>query len=77
MAEFLKNNSISDERDIADVYDRRKMQMAVKLIDCTLRDGGYLNNWKFTKKQVVSCYRAVSNAGFDYFEIGFRSNPHL
>ena len=75
LAEFLKNNSISDERDIADVYDRRKDANDVKLIDCTLRDGGYLNNWKFTKKQVVSCYRAVSNAGFDYFEIGFRSNP--
>jgi len=75
IAEMLKKNSIKDEKDIADIYDRRKDIGDVKLIDCTLRDGGYLNNWKFSKKQVVECYRAVTKAGFDYFEIGFRSNP--
>ena len=24
----------------------------VKLLDCTLRDGGYVNDWKFTDQQV-------------------------
>ena len=24
--------------------------MEYKILDCTLRDGGYYNNWEFTKK---------------------------
>ena len=43
----------------------------VELLDCTIRDGGHLNNWEFTKEEVLDCYKAVSRAGFDYFEIGF------
>lgn len=43
------------------------------ILDCTIRDGGYVNNWKFTKEQVSECYRACSDAGVDYMEIGFRN----
>lgn len=42
------------------------------LLDCTIRDGGYLNEWFFDPKLVRETYRAVSKAGADYFEIGFR-----
>lgn len=42
------------------------------LLDCTPRDGGYLNEWFFEPKLVREVYRAVSKAGIDYFEIGFR-----
>jgi 3-dehydroquinate synthase len=45
----------------------------VKLLDCTLRDGGYVNDWKFTDQQVTECYSACSDAGLDYMEIGFRN----
>jgi len=24
----------------------------IKILDCTIRDGGYLNNWNFDKKTV-------------------------
>jgi len=44
----------------------------VKILDCTIRDGGYLNNWRFEKKMVKELYRALSRAGVDYIEIGFR-----
>ena len=44
----------------------------VKILDCTIRDGGYLNNWRFEKKFVREVYRALSKAGVDYFEIGYR-----
>lgn len=44
----------------------------VKILDCTFRDGGYINNWKFEKPQVREAYRALSRAGVDYVEIGFR-----
>lgn len=48
------------------------LKNTVKLLDCTIRDGGYINNWRFDKDLVREVYRAVSKSGIDYFEIGFR-----
>jgi len=45
----------------------------VKILDCTIRDGGYLNNWHFDLKLVREVYRAHSRSGIDFMEIGFRS----
>jgi 4-hydroxy 2-oxovalerate aldolase len=45
----------------------------MQLLDCTIRDGGYVNDWKFTEKQVRECYLACSQAGVDYMELGFRN----
>jgi 4-hydroxy 2-oxovalerate aldolase len=45
----------------------------MKLLDCTIRDGGYVNDWNFTEEQIRECYLACSNAGVDYMEIGFRN----
>jgi len=45
----------------------------VKILDCTIRDGGYLNNWHFDLKLVRELYRAHSRSGIDFVEIGFRS----
>ena len=42
-----------------------------KLLDCTLRDGGYINGWDFSQNFGESLYRAVSEAGCDYVEVGF------
>lgn len=46
--------------------------MGIKILDCTIRDGGYINNWFFDKKLVREVYRAVSKSGVDFMEIGFR-----
>ena len=27
----------------------------IKILDCTLRDGGYINNWKFGKETIHLC----------------------
>ena len=48
--------------------------MSIKILDCTIRDGGYLNKWRFSDKQVISCFNAASKAGFDYVELGFKSS---
>ena len=45
----------------------------VKILDCTIRDGGYLNNWHFDLKLVRELYRAHSRSGVDFVEIGFKS----
>ena len=46
----------------------------VKILDCTIRDGGYLNDWHFDLKLVRELYRAHSRSGVDFVEIGFRSS---
>lgn len=43
-----------------------------ELLDCTIRDGGYQNNWEFTDDCVLDCYRFISENNYSYFEIGFR-----
>ncbi len=47
--------------------------MKTKILDCTIRDGGYLNNWEFSRELVKDTYRSVSKTGVDYIELGFRS----
>jgi len=42
------------------------------LLDCTLRDGGYTNNWDFSREQVVDNYLACKNSKVDFCEVGFR-----
>jgi len=45
----------------------------IKVLDCTLRDGGYYNNWDFSKDLVNDYLKAVSDSGIRNVEIGFRS----
>ncbi len=44
-----------------------------KIIDCTLRDGGYYNNWDFDIGLIRKYVHAVQRAGVDYIELGFRT----
>lgn len=43
----------------------------VSLLDCTLRDGGYVNDWNFGHDNMVSIFERVVDAGTDIIEIGF------
>lgn len=45
----------------------------VKILDCTLRDGGYCNNWQFDKKEASAMVHALNNAGLDIIELGYKS----
>tara|TARA_B100000787_G_scaffold170138_1_gene164289 strand:+ start:174 stop:1784 length:1611 start_codon:yes stop_codon:yes gene_type:complete len=45
----------------------------IKILDCTLRDGGYYNNWDFSIDLINDYLKAMPIAGVDYVEIGFRS----
>ena len=42
-----------------------------KLLDCTLRDGGYVNDWNFGLYNIISIFERVVDAGIDIIEIGF------
>lgn len=43
----------------------------IKLLDCTLRDGGYINNWNFGKDAIYDIVRELQKAGVDIIELGF------
>ncbi len=43
-----------------------------RLLDCTLRDGGYYNNWNFSKPEIQKYLNAISTTGIEYVELGFR-----
>ena len=49
--------------------------MSVRVLDCTLRDGGYYNSWCFSRELVTDYLKAVHAAGVDFVEIGFRNFP--
>ncbi len=48
----------------------------IKVLDCTIRDGGLMNNWKFSDEFVKAVYNALVEAGIDYMEIGYKSSEH-
>jgi 4-hydroxy 2-oxovalerate aldolase len=45
----------------------------IKLLDCTLRDGGYYNNWDFETEIIQNYLEAMDAIKIDFVEIGFRS----
>jgi 4-hydroxy 2-oxovalerate aldolase len=47
----------------------------MKLLDCTLRDGGYYTNWDFDKNIVKTYFESFNQLPVDYLELGYRSNP--
>lgn len=43
----------------------------VSILDCTLRDGGYINQWKFGKEEINDIITGLTYAGIDIIECGF------
>lgn len=46
----------------------------IKLLDCTLRDGGYINNWEFGYYTIKDIIRKLVESQVDYVEVGFLRN---
>ena len=44
-----------------------------KILDCTLRDGGYYTNWDFSKEITKNYFVAMEKLPVDYIEIGYRN----
>lgn len=47
------------------------MENKFKILDCTLRDGGYINSWEFGEKTISSIIDKLNNAEIDIIECGF------
>ena len=49
----------------------------IKVLDCTIRDGGLMNNHDFDDRFVRAIFKAVSESGIDYMEIGYKNSRKL
>lgn len=47
----------------------------MKLLDCTLRDGGYYNKWDFEDNVIDTYIRNLNALPIDYIEVGYRNKP--
>jgi 4-hydroxy 2-oxovalerate aldolase len=49
----------------------------LKVLDCTIRDGGLVNNHHFDDEFVRAVYETCVQAGIDYMEIGYRNSKKI
>ena len=43
----------------------------IQLLDCTLRDGGFVNDWQFGQENIIGIFEGLTTAGVDIIEVGF------
>lgn len=43
----------------------------INLLDCTLRDGGYVNDWKFGRNTIKGFCKKIAQTGVEICEVGF------
>jgi 4-hydroxy 2-oxovalerate aldolase len=46
----------------------------IKVLDCTIRDGGLINQWQFGDDFVKKVFLSLAQAGVDYMEMGYKSS---
>lgn len=49
----------------------------IKVVDCTIRDGGLVNNFEFTDDFVRDLYKTNIKAGIDYMEFGYKADKDI
>ena len=48
----------------------------IKVLDCTIRDGGLMNNHKFSNELVRKVFEAINKSGVDYIELGYKADEN-
>jgi 4-hydroxy 2-oxovalerate aldolase len=49
----------------------------LKVLDCTIRDGGLMNDHRFSDEFVLGVHKALVAAGVDYMELGYKADKKL
>ncbi len=49
----------------------------IRVLDATMRDGGLVNNFRFTDDFINALYRTNVKAGVDYMEFGYKASREL
>lgn len=59
-------------------YNRHIMyRPEIKVLDCTIRDGGLINDHQFEDKFVRNVFTALSQAGVDIIELGYKASDKI
>jgi 4-hydroxy 2-oxovalerate aldolase len=49
----------------------------IRVFDCTIRDGGLMNDHQFDDNTVKAVYEACAMAGIDYMELGYKASKKI
>src|SRR5512145_22785 len=49
----------------------------IKVLDCTIRDGGLMNDHHFDNRFVKAVYETCVAAGVDYMELGYKADKKI
>lgn len=49
----------------------------IRVLDCTIRDGGLMNDHRFSDDVVKAVYKACVDAGIDYMEFGYKASKKI
>lgn len=69
--------SLNTEEDYAYLLNKYCKTKKSYILDCTLRDGGYINNWRFSETFIKDYKTLMQNCNIDFVEIGFLNKPRL
>ena len=53
------------------VRQLKRMANTIHVLDCTLRDGGYVNDWRFGDDNAVGIVELTAASGVEYAELAF------
>lgn len=72
---MYKQNSLNIKFMIKFIRNKRKKNFMnnIKILDCTLRDGGYRNNWQFKNSDIISTIKTLQKSKIEIIECGYLS----
>ena len=78
----LQLNSLYNLNEMSPINDfklnkNEKITKEVKLIDVTIRDGGFDNKWNWDIEIVKKMLKCSSESGIEYFEIGYLADENI
>lgn len=73
--EFIKEKKMTKQQDTSAGWVDYWPQL--KVLDCTIRDGGLMNDHRFSDEFVLGVHKALVSAGVDYMEFGYKADKKL
>ena len=52
-------------------------RQSIRVVDATLRDGGLVNDFRFTDEFARELYKTNIKAGVDYMEVGYKADKEM
>jgi 4-hydroxy 2-oxovalerate aldolase len=49
----------------------------IRVLDCTIRDGGLMNDHRFEDRVIKAIYDACAEGGIDYLEVGYKASKKI